>query len=109
MTTAVTAGLLSKIERDFEKFDRETPQIWMLFCRFAQRAIDAGQKRLGAKAIWERLRWELAVETSSRDGLKLNNNHVAYFARKWQSEFPHMAHFFETRKVKSDAWRPNGT
>lgn len=37
--------------------------------------------RLGAKAIWERLRWNFMLRKQHAEKWKLNNNHVAYMAR----------------------------
>lgn len=109
MNTAVTTGLLSKIERDFEKFDRENPEVWRLFCRFAHDALNYGARhRIGGKAVMERVRWSAIVEEKAKP-FKVNNSYTSYYVRKWQSTYPQCAHVFETRKVKSDSRRQHGT
>ncbi|HSC08080.1 MAG TPA: hypothetical protein VLD59_14740, partial [Steroidobacteraceae bacterium] len=61
----------------FERFHRENPQVYRLFCRFCDDAIRAGRKHLGAKMIWERMRWFARVETTDPE-FKLNNNYHAF-------------------------------
>lgn len=80
------------------EFDRENPQVYRLFIRFALEAKRAGLRKFGSSAIFERIRWEIAILTSDKD-FKLNNNHRAYFARKAMMEFTELAGFFETRSA----------
>jgi hypothetical protein len=99
---------VTDLERAFEEFDRANPRVYELLCQFADRAISAGRMRLGAKLIWERLRWEIYVESVSNDDFRLNNNHTAYYARKWLRDHPEYPEFFETRIVKGERgahWR----
>ncbi len=81
----------------FERFDRANPAVYRLFCRFCDDAIRAGRTHLGAKMIWERMRWHTRVETSDAT-FKLNNNWHAPMAKKWLAEHPEHPHFFETRE-----------
>ena len=67
----------------FQKFDQENPHIYNLFTRFAFEAIAAGHKTLSASLIVERIRWEVDVVTQSDDPFKINNNHRAFYSRKF--------------------------
>src|SRR5262245_21800355 len=43
------------------KFHRAHPEVWIHFERYVMQLIATGRERFGAKAIWERVRWESAV------------------------------------------------
>lgn len=81
----------------WERFHAENPHVYRLFERFAFEAIGAGRERFGAKAIWERLRWELGVRVVGAEAPKLNNNHTAYYAREFVRRNPKHAGLFEFR------------
>lgn len=72
-----------------------------LFCDMALDAYDAGAKKIGAKAIWERMRWNLQVERRTGDEFKLNNNFTSRIARTAISRHPELAEMFEFRKLRS--------
>ena len=59
-----------------------------------------GIDRYGAKAIWEVLRYELALKShTSGEAYALNNNYTSRFARKLMEE-EEFAGFFETRTLR---------
>lgn len=71
------------------------------FIRIATGFMQRGQK-VGAKAIWERLRWNNEVRRNQKardDEFKLNNNLCSYLARFAMERNPQLCGFFETRKV----------
>ena len=86
---------------EFEQFDRDNPKIWELIERFCAAVIEAGMKKWSISGIFERIRWEFYVVTKSKDEWKINNNHRAYYARKWLAAHPEYPDFFETRRVRS--------
>lgn len=92
------------LREKFERYDRENPQVWRMFCRFTHEAINAGRARFSAKMVFERLRWYTTVETRGDDGFKLNNNYHAFYARKFMEHHPQHDGLFETRKQKSEVW-----
>ena len=70
--------------------------------RLAFRLRVAGVRRWGAKALWETLRYDLAINSNSQVGMPvLNNNFTAWFARRLMEEEPDLEGFFETRERKS--------
>lgn len=87
------------LQRRFAEFDSKNPKVWELFCRFADEAIKAGHTILSASLIAERIRWETEVITTSGDGFKLNNNHRAYYARKFNQLRAQAGVLFRLRKV----------
>jgi hypothetical protein len=80
----------------FERYDRDNPIIWAAFKKYARQMAERHTK-LSAQLICERIRWEMIVETQSHDKFKLNNNFVAYYARKFEQKYPVYAGWFETR------------
>lgn len=87
------------LDRRFERFVEENPHVYREFVRFAREARRAGL-RVGAKAVWERLRWELAIATTDAEW-KLNNSFTSRMARLAMEREPDLAGFFETREIKS--------
>ncbi|MFM2472394.1 hypothetical protein [Burkholderia cenocepacia] len=86
-----------RLKAAFDKFDRENPHIYRLFRRYALRAIKRGKRQLSISLITERIRWEVSVETTG-DRFKLNNNHRAFYARKFNAEFPQFGDVFAVRR-----------
>ncbi len=89
------------IREAFERFHRANPAVYALFERFALEAIHSGADTLGAKAVWERLRWETSVQVEHRAQFKLNNNFTPYLARLFMERHPEHGDVFHTRKVRS--------
>lgn len=91
---------MTQLEQDFDQFDAENPEVWNLFVRFALELIKAGRTRLSASLVIERIRWETAVATRSENGFKINNNYTAYYARKFNENFPDCGASFALRQTK---------
>jgi hypothetical protein len=98
--TAQTELWPSRIDARFKAYHKTHPGVFRLFVAFAEQARGAGRKRIGAKAIAERIRWECAVQTKD-DSFKLNNVYVSRYARLVAQERPDLADLFETRRLKS--------
>jgi hypothetical protein len=93
----------NRLQREFDRFDEENPEVWSLFCQFAQQAINAGRTQLSASLITERIRWETTVVTNG--DFKINNNYRAYYARKFAAQFPQYADYFRFRQVRNEPSR----
>lgn len=81
---------------DFLNYHESNPEIWKHFNRFALLAAVSG-KKIGAKAIFERVRWEVEIENSQ--DFKVNNNYAAYYARAFELKHPQYKGFFEFRTI----------
>ncbi|GJM43455.1 MAG: hypothetical protein DHS20C21_02970 [Gemmatimonadota bacterium] len=93
----------SDVEFAFERFHAANPHVYELFCRFAFDVVEAGHRRFSARTIWERMRWELRVQTRRRTGeLKLNDHYPPYYARKFMADHPECEGLFSLRRVKGD-------
>lgn len=91
------------IRKRFEEFHLTHPQVYLMFESFAKALINKGHKKLGAKMIMERIRWEIQFETYTQDerGFKINNDFVAHYARMFIKHHPQYKDFFEFRIIKS--------
>lgn len=90
---------LRPIDAEFRRFHSAHPEVYQLFVRFAEQAKRSNARRVGAKAIAERIRWECAVERTG--DYVVNNTFVSRYARLVASERPDLADLFETRRLKS--------
>lgn len=97
------------LEEQARRFHEANPHVYQLFCRFTYEVIDAqierGERaRFGAKAVFERLRFEALKTKQTWGGRRyvLNNNHTAYYARMFHRDHPHLGPVFELRKTKED-------
>ena len=90
----------TRLQRKFEEYHRENPHVYKLFQKYALEILGAGHERFSAKAIFERIRWHIAMETTG-DTYKLNNNYTAFYARKLMDDQPMFKGFFETREQKA--------
>jgi len=64
----------------WKAFHNDNPQVFWAFYKYAREAAEV-KKSFGARMVWERIRWHSTIETDSKDGFKLNNNHICYYAR----------------------------
>ena len=89
----------------FEDFHVRNPIVYRTLVTLARRAKAAGKEELGIACLWERMRWELFVETDTPgegEPFKLNNNHRAFYARaimRWEDD---LDGFFRVRESEAD-------
>lgn len=88
------------LDERFRAFHAANPQVYALFRRLTWDLFTAGRGRIGAKMVWERLRWEYALATDD-DGWKLNNDFTSRYARLLMDNEPALAGVFETRELRS--------
>jgi hypothetical protein len=89
----------TELDKKAHAFLTEHSDVWSLFCRFAFELIGTGRDHGGAKAIAERLRWEVATSAHyAGNEFVINNTDVASFARIFAATFPPYSTFFRTRK-----------
>lgn len=94
---------MDQIQKNFEKFHRENPRVYVLFDRFTFRMIYAGLKNGSARLVIERIRWETAVETVSEQPVKINNNYTPRYARLWMNDHPTFPDYFHTRVLAANS------
>jgi len=101
----LTTSLFEQTERTIYKrfldFHIKYPQVYILFEKFALQLIGNGHKRLGAKMIIERIRWECATGSKDEHDFKINNSFVAHYSRLFIKNNPLYQDCFEFRTIKS--------
>jgi hypothetical protein len=95
--------MTSRHQQAFEQFHRENPQVYEHLERLAFKLRNRGVSRWGIKSLWETLRYEMAIATSSPvDDYRLNNNYTAYYARRLMDNNPDdLSGFFEIRQRRA--------
>ena len=89
----------------FKEFHLANPGVWALFKQFALTASDVTE-HYSAKALIERIRWEMEIETNG-DEVRINNNFTAYYARLFHVDQPRLGSFFRNRKRTSEEGAAN--
>ncbi len=84
------------------EWSRTHPEVGRAFVTITREWMAARPgERVGAKAVWEQLRWRHAVgqiPTSGAEPFKLNNVYTALYARWCMDTYPETADVFETRR-----------
>lgn len=97
------------IDQAFEEFHENNPEVFTLFKQQAQRAIDAGVKRISAKAIINWIRWECSIKTRSYEifniegeerRFKINDAFHSRYSRLFVNTFPEHINLFEFRELR---------
>ena len=86
----------------FTAFHHRNPGVYTAIVRLARQRKDAGWDTGSIAQIFEVLRWESDLLIVSSDGLKLNNDFRAPYARLVMANEPDLADFFHTRAQRSD-------
>lgn len=95
----------SKLEQAFWQFHLDNPRIYDLLVTFARRYREqhGADAVIGVDLLFERVRWELAIETADALGFKLNNNHRAFYARLIMDNNEDLRDVFRLRKQRIQA------
>ena len=88
------------MKMSIEEYISRNPKVWDYFQKFAFELINQGSKRLGAKMLFERIRYEAKFRKMA--DFKVNNNYTAEMARKFEQVYPMYAGIFEKRICKKD-------
>jgi hypothetical protein len=91
-----------QIEQRSREFAQKYPEVGPLFDRFTRELLDRGFRHGGAKAVWERIRWESPVGADGLATWKLGNNFCTHFGRKFMEKYPEHRGFFRTRRLTSE-------
>ncbi|MEU9369591.1 hypothetical protein AB0D71_33935 [Streptomyces avermitilis] len=80
----------------FWAFDTEHPYVYRALERLTADRLAAGATRVGLKALFEDLRWQLPAGVRG-----LNNSFTALYARKLIEDHPQWASAFELRRRRT--------
>lgn len=88
---------MDRIERAFTRFHAKNPSVYTQLRDMALRLKRTGKSTYSISALFEVLRYERALQTIGDDGLKLNNNYRALYARMIARNEPELQEFFRMR------------
>lgn len=100
---------LDEMRSQVKAFHSEHPVVWELFVAYTMDRIKKGFQNYSAKAVFERIRWE--VDSVGGDGtyeFKLNNNWPSFYARRFMRMYPQYDGFFRIRRQTSQEDYPTG-
>lgn len=84
------------------EYMKANPKVYQMFAHFAWEAIMAMPgKVIGARMVWERMRWETDVRGDGE--YRLNNNAIPFLAREFMRRNPEVGEVFVTRVGKHTA------
>lgn len=96
---------MSAIDEKFAQFHAENPHIYRALCALARGALARGKRRIGIGALWERMRWDMWLDSTEADP-KLNNDYRSRYARLMMASEPDLAGVFEIRALRSSETTP---
>lgn len=91
-------GVDDRTIQKFLGYLKDNREAWGWFCQFALAAKSMGSKKIGAKMVAERVRWESEIVRATE--FKINNSYVAYMARIAEVKHPELKGMFEFRNIK---------
>lgn len=98
---------MASISSQFDQFHTDNPQVYRILVRLARQWVKGtGRYKLGIGALYERARWEIAINTSDPD-YKINNNFRAFYARLIMYREVDLAGLFDLRTSEADEWLEN--
>jgi hypothetical protein len=101
---AATPAARSKLEKAFWKFHDSHPGVYTKLVELARLwKSKRGVERLGIATLYEACRWTIAISGLDLCGIKLNNNHRAYYARLIMEREPDLVDFFQLRQQRRQA------
>lgn len=89
------------IQERFEAFHSANPQVYFALRSLALRLVRNGVRKYGVKGLFERLRWEYAMQTQG-ESYKLCNDYSSRYARLLMEREPELAGFFEMRELRAE-------
>jgi hypothetical protein len=92
----------SKLERAFWQFHHDNPLVYQMLVRYALE-WKRYHEHCSINLLFERVRWQYAIEVRSEDSFRLNNNHRAFYARLIEDLEADLRGFFRLRQQRRQA------
>jgi hypothetical protein len=90
------------IDQAFFAFHHANPDVYRSLVKLARQWKAAGHDRCSIAMLFEVLRFDVGLKTTSPDGLKLNNSYRSRYARIIQANEHDLRGFFETRALATE-------
>ena len=97
---------MNRIDRKFMEFHTNNPHIMDAIIRYTRQLKSAGRKHFGMAAVFERIRWDYAVQlkrTENDKGFKISNDFRSRYARLIEQLHPEFKGFYKTKQIASDS------
>jgi hypothetical protein len=88
-----------RIQRRFEKFHADNPQVYAALEELTQDWVDAGHDHASIDMFYQVLRYRRGLQTTSADEFKLNDHYRSRYARLLMARHPEWDGLFETRSI----------
>jgi hypothetical protein len=87
------------IDARFTEFHRENPGVYALLVSLARQAKAVGKTRIGIKALWETMHWNVWLNTDEEP--RFNNSYVSRYARLIVDNEPDIAPMIALRRLRA--------
>lgn len=88
------------IQERFDAFHAANPNVYQALRTLAYGLLKRGVKHYGMKGLYERLRWEYAIQTGG-EPYKLSNDFTSRYARLLMDNEPLLRGMFDLRELRS--------
>jgi hypothetical protein len=92
--------MATKWEEKFPEYDAKHPDIWEQFKKFTFEIVAAGNQHTSACLVLFRIRYESVIRRFADEDYKVSSQYAAYYARKFEREFPQHVGLFTKRKLR---------
>lgn len=89
------------IEERFWDFYFRNPHVFETLERLATQWFEAGHDRCAIGMLWEVLRWETGIKTTSTDDYRLNDHYRSRYVRWLVRLHPEWIEAFEMRELRA--------
>ena len=90
------------LDQAFFAYHHANPQVYRALVKLARQWKAAGHDRCSVNMLFEVLRYDQGLKTTSMDGLKLNNSYRSRYARVIQANEQDLRGMFETRALVTE-------
>ena len=99
-----TAFVLSSYEqrkKEWWAWHKANPHVWDWFERYSLEAVRSGRTRISHWLIINRIRWDVALQTTGPE-FKISNDYIAFYARLWRAKYPEHKDLFTVKKMHGE-------
>ena len=94
--------LPDSIEQTFYAYHQFNPDVYRALVKLARQWQAAGHDRCSINMLFEVIRYDRGLKTTSADDFKLNKSYRFHYARIIQANEADLAGFFETRALATE-------
>jgi hypothetical protein len=99
---AKPSAMRNTIEERFQAFHAANPVVYQCLIKLTQEQFLKGTERHGLKAMWEQLRYRIAISrVRLADGYNFNNDFTSRYVRLLIKEYPAYRGLFELRHLRT--------